>query len=45
VTAFDADEAKGVHFLVMEYVEGQDLAALVKERGALAVSLSSCRLS
>ena len=37
VTAFDADEAKGVHFLVMEYAEGQDLAALVKERGALSV--------
>ena len=37
VTAHDADEAKGVHFLVMEYVEGQDLAALAKERGALSV--------
>ena len=30
VTAYDADEAGGVHFLVMEYVEGQDLASLVE---------------
>ena len=26
VAAFDADEAKGTHFLVMEYVEGDDLS-------------------
>ncbi len=38
VTAHDADEAGGVHFLVMEYVEGQDLGALVKERGPLNVA-------
>lgn len=38
VTAYDADEANGVHFLVMEYVDGMDLAALVKQRGTLAVS-------
>lgn len=38
VTAYDADEHKGVHFLVMEYVEGPDLAALVKERGPLSVA-------
>ena len=25
VTAYDADQANGVHFLVMEYVEGKDL--------------------
>jgi serine/threonine protein kinase/formylglycine-generating enzyme required for sulfatase activity len=37
VTAFDADEARGLHFLVMEYVDGQDLAALVKKRGPLSV--------
>ena len=37
VAAYDADEANGVHFLVMEYVEGRDLSALVKERGALSV--------
>jgi formylglycine-generating enzyme required for sulfatase activity/serine/threonine protein kinase len=37
VTAFDADEARGLHILVMEYVDGQDLAALVKKRGPLSV--------
>ncbi len=29
VAADDADEAKGTHFLVMEYVNGSDLSALV----------------
>ncbi len=38
VTAHDADEADGVHFLVMEYVEGCDLARLVRERGPLPVA-------
>jgi serine/threonine protein kinase len=37
VAAFDADEAKGTHFLVMEYVEGDDLAKLVKKHGPLPV--------
>jgi len=37
VTAYDADEAGGVHFLVMEYVEGTDLASLVQKRGTLSV--------
>lgn len=35
VTAFDAGEDKGVRFLVMEYVEGDDLASLVAQRGPL----------
>src|SRR5262245_57852072 len=35
VTAYDADEAGGLHFLVMEYVEGRGLADLVRERGPL----------
>lgn len=35
VTAYDADESNGTHFLVMEYVEGANLSALVKERGPL----------
>jgi len=33
VAADDADCANGVHFLVMELVEGQDLSALVKKNG------------
>ena len=35
VTAYDADEANGTHFLVMQYVEGSDLSALVKKHGPL----------
>jgi formylglycine-generating enzyme required for sulfatase activity/tRNA A-37 threonylcarbamoyl transferase component Bud32 len=38
VTAHDADEADGVHFLVMEYVDGCDLMSLVKESGPLPVA-------
>jgi formylglycine-generating enzyme required for sulfatase activity/serine/threonine protein kinase len=38
VTAYDADEANGVNFLVMEHVDGQDLAALVKGQGPLSVA-------
>lgn len=35
VTAYDADEAGGMHFLVMEYVDGADLASIVKKQGVL----------
>lgn len=35
VTAYDADEANGTHFLVMEFVDGQDLASFVKRSGPL----------
>ena len=38
VTAFDAGEGNGVHFLVMQYIEGQDLLSLVKNRGPLPVA-------
>src|SRR5262249_43273255 len=38
VTAHDADEAGGIHFLVMEYVEGQTLADVLAERGPLPVA-------
>ncbi len=38
VTAYDADEAGGMHFLVMEYVDGSDLAGVVKQQGPLPVS-------
>ena len=37
VTAYDAGEHQGMHYLVMEYVDGKDLAAIVKERGPLGV--------
>jgi serine/threonine protein kinase len=37
VAAYDADEAGGVHFLVMEYVDGSDLSALVKQNGPFPV--------
>ncbi len=38
VPALDADQANGVHFLVMEYVEGRDLSALVKKDGPCPVA-------
>jgi eukaryotic-like serine/threonine-protein kinase len=38
VTAHDADEANGLHFLVMEYVEGISLDQLVQKKGPLAVA-------
>ncbi|HEX4147685.1 MAG TPA: protein kinase, partial [Pirellulales bacterium] len=37
VTAYDADEAAGVHYLVMEYVDGQDLSEMVKAHGPMKV--------
>jgi WD40 repeat protein/tRNA A-37 threonylcarbamoyl transferase component Bud32 len=37
VRAFDADEAGGTHFFVMEFVEGTDLYELVKAQGPLEV--------
>jgi serine/threonine protein kinase len=37
VAAVDANEQDGVHYLVMEFVDGPDLARLVKERGPLPV--------
>ena len=37
VTAYDADEANGVHFLVMEYVAGSNLSSLVKQHGPFPV--------
>ncbi len=38
VATHDAGEADGIHFLVMECVEGQDLASLVKQQGPLDVA-------
>jgi WD40 repeat protein/serine/threonine protein kinase len=38
VTAYDADQAGGLHFLVMEYIEGRSLADIVQERGPLPIA-------
>ncbi len=38
VTAYDAEQAGDVHFLVMEYVFGVDLAHTVKNHGALSIA-------
>ncbi|MFH1264575.1 MAG: serine/threonine-protein kinase, partial [Planctomycetota bacterium] len=38
VTAHDADEDEGRYFLVMEYVAGSDLLALVRAQGPLPVA-------
>jgi len=38
VTAHDAGEHEGLHYLVMEYVEGRDLARVVGEEGPLPIA-------
>lgn len=38
VTAFDAHESKGIHFLVMSYVGGSDLSAVVRKQGLLSAA-------
>jgi serine/threonine protein kinase len=37
VRALDAGEVEGMHYLVMEYVDGEDLSQLVERRGRLSV--------
>ena len=43
VRATDAGEVKGIHFLVMELVEGMDLAKLSQQLGPLAI-VDACEL-
>ncbi len=38
IRAMDAREVGGIHFLVMEYVEGLDLARIVHQCGALSIA-------
>jgi serine/threonine-protein kinase len=38
VRVFDLDEAEGIHFLTMEFVEGRSLRELVDERGPMPVA-------
>jgi serine/threonine protein kinase len=40
VTAFDASEENGQHYLALEYVDGPNLDQLVKKQGPLAVGLA-----
>lgn len=45
VSALDADEVNGIPFLVMQFVDGTDLSALVKKSGPLPVDQAiSCVL-
>ena len=37
VAAFDADVARGVHFLVMQHIDGKDLATTIQEQGPFSV--------
>ncbi len=38
VASYDADESAGTHFLVMQFVDGKDLAAKVREQGRLPIA-------
>src|SRR5262249_46804289 len=37
VRAYDADQVNGVYYIAMEYIEGIDLAQLVRDKGPLRV--------
>jgi serine/threonine-protein kinase len=41
IQAYDSGVDKGRHFLVMEYVEGATLAAILRERGAIPPALAA----
>ena len=38
VTAYDSREQDGIHYLIMEYVDGQDLAAIIKKHGPMPLA-------
>ena len=38
VAAYDADQAGSIHFLVMQFIQGEDLASHIKRRGPLSVA-------
>jgi serine/threonine protein kinase len=38
VTAYDASQVNGTHYIAMEYIEGMDLARVVKARGPLPIA-------
>lgn len=38
VTAFDASEHAGTHYLVLEFVDGKDLSEILKEHGPLPIA-------
>ncbi len=40
VTAYDANEVKGRHYLAMEFVDGPNLEQLVREQGPLPVGMA-----
>ncbi|TWT98324.1 protein kinase domain-containing protein [Stieleria varia] len=40
VTAYDADQVDDIHFLAMEYIEGESLAQTIDRKGALGVTHS-----
>jgi serine/threonine protein kinase len=41
IQAYDSGEDKSRHFLVMEYVDGVNLAALLRQQGAIAPTLAA----
>ncbi len=40
VTAYDAEQTENIHFLVMEFVDGLNLARVVKEEESLPISVA-----